>query len=322
MDPVLDETSLVPYPEVPASGRVEALAQALKAMDLLGFARTLRTVRDAADRDVEGGFGLRRWCFDRDVTRESRLLVANRLSKQPFIDGPDGLFSVAERQRVVEASVEGDIVWGLGLAALEDGVAVGLTTASRNEGAFSSVSLHELDDDSEFTHTVDVFVHVVAADISRRSAQLRSRIERTVVDGRLLIGRFSELFSNLVLGPLAEEQLASLRGSEPQFRQLLRHLLCLDRSARAWKSKTPFVPAGITSSVESTATLQHGRFGPMRDFPVPPGYQPFRWSLHTKMTGGDGARMYYEPRPEEAPDQMRVLVGYFGSHLPCVKYPT
>jgi hypothetical protein len=57
----------------------------------------------------------------------------------------------------------------------------------------------------------------------------------------------------------------------------------------------------------------------MRDFPSPEGFEQERWSLHTKLTGGAGARMYF--RAIRSPEGVAVLIGYFGHHLPCMRYP-
>ncbi len=121
MEPILDETSLVPCAVRTPAARVTELARTLQALDGVGALRALRSVRDAADRDIRDGRGLRGWCFDRATPRDAGLLVAARLAKQPFIDGDGGLFSAAEGSRAIEVTVNGQRVLGLGLAALTDG---------------------------------------------------------------------------------------------------------------------------------------------------------------------------------------------------------
>jgi hypothetical protein len=58
----------------------------------------------------------------------------------------------------------------------------------------------------------------------------------------------------------------------------------------------------------------------MRDFPVPEGFAAARWSLHTKLTGGAGTRLYF--RPERVGAAAVVLIGYVGDHLPTTRYRT
>ena len=57
MEPILDETSLVPCPSWRPAARVLGLARTLQALDGLGAPRVLRAVREAADRDTQQVLG-------------------------------------------------------------------------------------------------------------------------------------------------------------------------------------------------------------------------------------------------------------------------
>ena len=107
MEPALDEASLIPCTKTPLADRVRQLADTLKALDSLGAPRVLRSVRDAADRDLADGRGLRQWCFDKLTPRDAGRFVAIRLDKAPYIDGRDGLFVEAEAGRAIQPSVSG-----------------------------------------------------------------------------------------------------------------------------------------------------------------------------------------------------------------------
>ncbi len=147
---------------------------------------------------------------------------------------------------------------------------------------------------------------------------LLERLDLSVANGSDLLGRAEDMFPRLRFGDLAFVQIEALSGNETVFRQLIWHLRVLNQSALDWR-EGPFEPRGISYSVESAATLDHGRYGPMRDFPAPVGFTNGRWSLHTKLTGGNGARMYY--RFEVLEGAAIVAIGYFGEHLPTVRYP-
>jgi hypothetical protein len=159
-----------------------------------------------------------------------------------------------------------------------------------------------------------------SSDIEEARDELIERIERAVGDGVAIITRVSELFPRLILGQRAREQIEALTGSEPVFRQLVRHLRALDEGALRCENGKPFEPVAVTFSVESKATLEDGALGPLREFPTPAGFDVERWSLHTKLTGGKGARLYF--RAVRVERQSVVLVGYFGDHLPTVRYRT
>lgn len=118
MDVILDETSLVPCNDWNPARRIQTLATSLKKLDELGCSRVLRSVRTAADHDIGQGHGLRRWCFDQRTNREAGRFIAQRLDKQPFIDGANGLFATVEGERVIEGRVLGTTVIGLTFAAL------------------------------------------------------------------------------------------------------------------------------------------------------------------------------------------------------------
>lgn len=320
MDPILDETSLVPCPLRPPAQRIVALASVLTTLDALGAPRVLRSVRDASDRDLGGGRGLRGWCFDAETPRDAGRFIAARLAAQPFIDGEGGLFASAEGDRIVEARTAEGVVAGVGLAAMTDGVVAVVTREARPVGGARTVEIVFLDEDGERRESVDVPTYALASEVERDRDALVRRVEATLRDGRALLRRASEVFPRLRLGPRAEEQIAVLNGAEPTFHQLVRHLRALDAGAARWAAGSPFEPVAVTYSVESKATLEHGDFGPMRDFATPSGFEHERWSLHTKLTGGSGARLYF--RPVRSGDEGLVLVGYFGAHLPTTRFRT
>lgn len=318
MDIILDERSLVPCSVLTPGVRVERLAKTLGAFDQVGARRVLRTVRDAPDLDIHAGRGLRSWCFDPLTQRDAGRLVASRLSKQPFIDGNSGLFANAEGDRAVEASVGNASVIGLGLAAMNDNIATILPSAAMTAGETVQVNLLVLDKEGDWNEQHDVIVFATFEEVQRARAELIERIDRLVTNGRVIIERLPELYPRLQLGDHAHEQIHALRGTEPVFGQLLRHLRALQEGAVKWAEGSTFEPVAVSSSFESKATLKHGTFGPMRDFHTPEGFEHERWSFHTKLTGGNGARLYF--RPERVKGQAVILIGYFGNHLPTVSF--
>ncbi len=319
MEPILDETSLLPCNTWKPSVRIRSLALTLQSLDALGVSPVLRSVRDAPDLDIGAGRGLRGWCFDHTTDRDAGRLVANRLGKQPFIDGAGGLLALAEGARAIEAKAHGITVLGLAVAALNECPSVALGRAAYPEGnRVLAVTLTCLDETGEYAETVTIPHLVTPDDVTKCSGWIVERIDRDITNGDRLLLRAVEVFPFLRFGARARSQIRDTIGSEPVFRQLIRHLRALNHGARDWNLNTPFVPAGaVTWSSESNATLSHGKYGPMRDFPVPDGFAFDRWSRHTKLS--NGVRLYFrEVRMEEGPV---VLIGYFGAHLPTVEFP-
>lgn len=319
MEVVLDEFSLTPCDRWDPALRIETLASVLKALDQLGCARVLRSVRAAADQDIGQGRGLRGWCFDPGTNRDAGKFIAQRLGRQPFIDGTDGLFAAAEGQRAVEGRARGANVVGLAFAALTGVPAVALGSTALPNCTEVAVDLSMLDVDGEFEETVQVCCVVTEDDVRHQSGVIAESVERSVADGAHLLDRAGELFPRLRFGARAVQQIAALTGNEPVFHQLFRHLRALDRGAASWQPDDHYSPAeAISWSRESHATLDHGTYGPQRDFPMPEGFIRRRWSDHSKLSGGAGARLYFHA--ERTDEHAVVLIGYFGEHLPTVRF--
>jgi len=319
MEPALDETTLVPCPTWTPAIRIAALSTVLKEFDRVGLPRVLRSVSNAADRDICQGRGLRSWCFDRGLNRDAGLFVASRLARQPFIDGPNGLMALAEGNRILETQANGSLVYGLGLGALEGSPVALLSSDAVPTGRQVEVLILDASTDPIAVTQASVFTYSCGDEVAAQANNLHALVDAAISSGQVLLSRVAEVFPHLRIGPRAAEAFAALTGAEPVFQQLVRHLRALNSAAEAWAAGAPYQPQGVTFSPESDQTLSHGRFGPMRDFPSPEGFEQARWSLHTKLTGGNGARMYF--RAIHSPQGAAVLIGYFGNHLPCMRYP-
>jgi hypothetical protein len=320
MEPILDETTLVPAGGSTPAERILRLATLLRDLDQRGAMPVLRSVRDAKDRDVGGLRGLQSWCFafSEQVDRDAGRLVALRLGKQPFIDGPDGLLARAEGGETIEARVGEQVVYGMAYAVLTDGIAVGLTCAGAVHNAMVGVAVLRADDDDLWSEVVEVLRLVSSEDVEPWRGWIEAR---TFIcsDGLDLCRRASEMFPHLRFGALAREQLSALAGGDPQLLQVLRHLRALDRGAREWLPEVPFSPWGsVRYSDESNATLEHKRLGKLRDFPMPDGFPAIRWRYHTKLAGG--FRLYFHAQRADGEGGVVVLVGYVGPHLKTVKF--
>jgi hypothetical protein len=263
---------------------------------------------------------LRRWCFDRATNKDAGRFVASRLAGNPYIDGDAGLFAIAEGRSAVEARVNGDPSFGAGLAALTGGALTAFSSAALACGGDLQVELTFLDESGQRDVSVSVPLFVTSGEVETHRQQLLEKIDDDIKDGQLLVERFQEAFPHLLLGARANRQILEFNGKEVYFGQILRHLRALDAGAMRWINGVAFEPEGVTYSVESRATLEHRDYGPLRDFPTPAGFEPERWSLHTKVTGGPGARIYF--RPERPEGGAVILIGYVGPHLPTVIYST
>jgi hypothetical protein len=302
------------------------LAKVLKALDQLSCERVLSTTTDAFTRELQDDRGLGAWCYDKRVDRDAGRLIASRLDKRPYLDGVDGLFAQVERaDRVIEARVGDEAVYGAGLAALRpDAVLVALQCddwpPSNPLQVVISNLYEEVGESSstiELSESFEVAPLISEQDVcDRREALSALDVPR---DGVARCDQLATLYPRLRFSDDVLVQLRELTGSEGFWGQVWRHLQALNHTAMYWLSG-PFEPAGVSYSVESKATLEHGSLGPLRDFATPDGFEHQRWTLHTKITGGEAIRLYYRPCDREG--QMLVLIGYVGSHLPTVNHKT
>ena len=262
------------------------------------------------------------WCGDKGLASRNRdavRLVARRLSKQPYIDGVDGLLHRAQTDFAVEARLQDQPVLGLAVAALNDGVGLGLGSAIRGNGGLVSIALLMLDEEGERREEVSSIYVITRDDTESLRSEIVQKLDSSFRTGQELLERADQVFVHLRLGPTALEQIATLTGNEHYFPQLVRHLRVLNQSAIDWNGGK-FDPREITSSGESRVTLNHARYGPLRDFPAPEGFAQRRWSFHTKMMGAN-KRLYYDFESSATASSV-VLIGYFGPHLGTVKHPT
>lgn len=315
MEPTLNERSLEPA-GAGTTERVTALIAVLRGLDALGFPRVLRQVRDAVDCEIEAGTTLRTWLFQR-APRETRQFLAARLSKAPFVED-------LHRQREdasgvqLQAYHDGLPAVGAGVAHLYDAPAVALGGVPRWEVDPLAILLTRLDEDEQFVEmSVDVIHLCRPEQIAPRAKLLRERVLRAVSGGDDLWQRRAELFSRLDFCAAVERQMRGLSGKEFYFQQVVLALSRLDAALGAWTAG-PLHP-GMDYSGESNSTLEHGTYGPLRDF-LCVDNEKRRFSHHLKLFSNNWRIYYWEARSEVGGG--RAHVGYLGTHLPTVKYPT
>lgn len=321
MEAVFNERSLEPARArtIGLLDRVAELAESVKALHSIGLPRFLRIAQRVPDTDVGDGFTLRRLCFQAGPHKEARQYLGSLLSKAPFVEA---LYQRAEGLDAVECRWRETLVLGLGLAALREDLAVSLPKTAGFQEPWIEIALCTIsgqnDADAEpITSTVRV-VHVgEPAHVDVHSEWIRTRLTAEARSGEELWSERERLLPKLFFGPQAEKQLRSLTGNEAWWPQICRHLRQLNGGALDWRSG-PYQPEGALDwSEESEATLKHGVLGPKRDFPVPEGFEPVRFSSHTKIFVGN-QRIYF--RPIRSGADARVLIGYVGRHLPTARF--
>lgn len=314
MEPVLNERSLEPA-AVPALERAISLSAVLKKLNALGFPRVLRHTRDALEREIEPGVSFKAWLFQKAPPDLKRFL-AGPLQRAPFVTD---LLKRQEDDRgaLLEASCDGVPAHGASLAYLHDAPAVALRGTPRWEVDPLSVLFRAVDEDGRLTEKVVGVIHLWRPEqVDAREKLLRERVLRAVSGGDELWRRRCDLFPRLDFCETVEPQVRGLTGHEFFFQRVVLALACLDAALAQWTAG-PLHP-GMDHSSESNSTLNHGTYGPMRDFPCP-DQQTRRFKNHLKLFSNNWRIYYLETRSAAGG---RAFVGYVGAHLPTVLYPT
>jgi hypothetical protein len=315
VEPILNELSVEPVEGLSTDDRLLALAEALKALRLLGAARVLRSTRDALDRSVSPQESMRTALYADRGHREARQLLRSALNKAPFVEA---LQERAEHStgRLIDVRHGERPAPGLGMALLLRSTAVSLVGVAEFAVTDVPVTHSVLVETGEFQTTTEHTLNVwdkSSVELSRQP--ITERVIGTVTSGEHAWGRRSELFSHLEWSREAQAQLRSLVSSELVFHSVVDRLVKLNQYTAIWTGG-PFEPP-VKFSPEAEGTLQHGRLGAERECTLPSG-EIRRLSLHIKLT--DYWRIYFEFRQvvEESPEPSprgRVLVGYIGKHL-------
>lgn len=320
MEPVLNELSIVSS-RITTQDRLRTLADAMLALDALGFARILRTTRDALDRSVEDEATLR-VALGRLRDRDLRDFLRQRLSRTPYVEELQTMREAA-LQLMMDGQVDGASCRGAVLAFLTNAPVVSLlgdlTHSATLRVVVSRMSALLADGrEPELESEVAEVVHIASpSHVAAVSKLLRDRVLRAIRTGSELWERRATLFPRLQLCPPVEEQLRALSGSELGFAQIVEALGRLNDTLMLWKGG-PFEP-GLKYSVESASTLGHPSYGVMRDFECVDSMTR-RFSLHLKLVAAN-RRIYYRPFGADT-GKPSACVGYVGPHLPTVKYST
>lgn len=171
----------------------------------------------------------------------------------------------------------------------------------------------KVEDDSSSEEQVQV-INLATLDHTRvNKPDLRERLLDDVTSGNSILEHAERLFPRLGFGKKSREQLKDILGTEPYFREVIRHLDILNETMENWQSG-PYDPSGVDWSVESESTLQ--QYGDTRKFSCVDGVVR-QFSSHTKITiSNSNKRIYYYP---ECPNGL-VHIGYVGDHLRTARY--
>lgn len=291
------------------------LIQVMREIVNLGIERTMRTTNDFMSRSLSPSYRIVDWFNDGSVDREQRRYIRSFATRSPFLEE---LFRIEENNKgeILEFQFNGEPSIGLGMAFLWDTVSVSLDGDKRfsiDPIILCMKSIIKNDDAKIFETQIEVCSITKIENVRIRDPWVRERVRREIRSGFGLWQRKESLLPNLIFCNNTYDQLRNIIGKEPYFPQILRHLFELNRYVSQWVSGS-FSLDSISWSEESSQTLIHPKYGPLRRFLCPDGIQR-TFSFHSKPTGGN-IRIYFYPLQ----DSKIAYIGYIGDHLPTVKF--
>jgi hypothetical protein len=311
---ILNELSVFPCApdRVTARHNMKILDDTLRAARARGAAPSLHTHVEFSTIELAPGYTLAQWASDPAVDRDMVRSIHRMASKGPFLDD---LHCAAEAElgELAECMLDGRPALGFGVAAMQDQVAVSLSTVPWKRDHVQ-VEVHYVGSQDTRQTQISVINAHEPQSIERHLSWIEGRLSAELQNGVLLVARTASIFDRLDFTSGAREQLRALTGNERPFPHVLRHLFALNARARTWTSGSFEDQYPFPCSQESNATL--ARFKHERRFVCPDGTCRM-FSYHTKINV-EKWRIHFIPTDQTR----RVLVGYVGTHLPTVNDPT
>jgi hypothetical protein len=308
VDLIFNELSLQPL----LAGVVEAQSAMRGIVDTLSAAlrrrtiQALRTDSQFLGRGLSDGYTIAHWLNDGTVDKEAKRLVRSAATKAPFVES---LVQDLHGERLAEFTHNGAVALGLGLAVLRNEAAL---SANRDGWNVDRVLVHAIYVALAGTEETNEEVCNIYSPVclTRRVDWFEERARLATRSGRDVLEDAHGLFQWLQFTGRAEEQLRELRGTEPQFVSVVRHLAALSRQAARWQSGLFTQDYPFQYSPESQATLD--KYGDQRSFLCADGrVRMFSW--HSKISIG-AQRIYFHAERAGS----RVIIGYIGPHLDTV----
>jgi hypothetical protein len=197
---------------------------------------------------------------------------------------------------------DGDIVEGLGLAALYGGIPISFCGANRWRVSRLTLDVQQLVDDGESQWSLEIRHASLVEHVEFNRDGITSLRRRDVNNGAVLWLHKEELFPYLEFGPGVEADLKKLQS--PAFLQVTEYLQQLNDAVEAWEPASSRSPNYPPLASDESASRK-----PLCRFPVPGGgYAAFTW--HARYTPGEG-RIHFLLKH----DPKRVVIGYIGTKL-------
>ena len=304
LDPPFDDSYL-------ARDKIATFVRTMAVARIRGVLGPLRTPSNFCALELAPGYSIGAWFVDDTVERELKGRLRSEATKAPYLEELFEAFEMAN-DALAEVQFDGLAGLGLGLAAFCELPLLSFA-AERWQEVELTVETHLLTEQEEAVETQAVVNWHDPKSIGGFETWIDDRQRSEIRDGQELLAQSEDVLPRLDFMPACRDQLAALTGNERPFREVVRHLMALNRRAATWFDGPFEAACEVPCSDESETVLNNARFRQARSFACDDGEtRVFSW--HTKINA-QAWRIHFIADAA----RRRVQVGYVGRHLPTAQ---
>ena len=301
LDPPFDDSYL-------ARDKIANFVRTMAVARIRGVLGPLRTPSNFCALELAPGYSIGAWFVDDTVERELKGRLRSEATKAPYLEELFEAFEAAN-DALAEVQYDGLAGLGLGLAAFRELPLLSFA-ADRWQDVELTVETHLLTEEEEAVETQAVVNWHAPNSVDGFEAWIDDRQRSEIGSGPQLLEEAADVLPRLDFTPSCRDQLADLTGNERPFREVVRHLLALNRRAATWFDGPFEAGCEVPCSDESETVLNTARFRKARTFQCDDG-EARLFSWHSKINA-QAWRIHFIADA----GRRRVLVGYVGRHLP------
>jgi hypothetical protein len=291
------------------SNLIDTLREAIK----FGVKSILRTNEDLNYIELLPEYSIAKWRNDREVDRDEKNFLILLATKSPYnIDiSPD----IQSQFDLADVSFNGQKSEGLRFAAITQSIAISLASSPEWNKSILLLDLEEIEPDGEIIPSKIEIKHASSTrHIEEITPWIREKISSDIEDGRQLWIERRKLFDRLDFCDCVEKQLIDLLSGDPKLIHIINIFSTINQKCQSWDVGSFFLE-GLDESCESESTMNNSNFRRKRTFRCPDGQERV-FERHIKLKFCNWRIHFLAETPG------RVIIGYVGTHLPTIKYPT
>jgi hypothetical protein len=293
---------------------IGGLTNTLLALSSRGVNVPLRGIAGLHNLPLAPDYPIAKWLNDPVVSREQRTYLRSRLTQAPVLRNEDAI----RREEDTEAwdfRYKGRTAVGLGAAFRLDGLAIRVLSESDWDMGRLLIEVSRLGANDEIEDASETIRHAATTHHVNEHANWITNSRRTVRDFTDMWDRRSSLLTSLDFCDAVQKQLEGISPGDPRWHAIMKRLWELEDYFSGWADGS-FSPSEIACKTTPEHQTTLDQYSECRTFLCPDGeHRVFSW--HCRFTPNAG-RIYFIPNE----NTRRGIVGYIGTHLPTVKYPT